>query len=53
MFKTKEECEKYIVDTYGADYLKFDIITAIKVGHTIARHLGVEVGYYPSNHDIF
>lgn len=49
MFETKAECEAYIVETYGADYVKFDIVTAQKVGPTTARMLGIKEGYYPSN----
>lgn len=49
MFETKKECEAYITETYGADYIKFDIVTAQKVGPTTAKMLGIKEGYYPSN----
>lgn len=49
MFKTKEECQAYIVETHGADYLKFEIVTAQKVGPSVARMLGIEEGWWPSN----
>lgn len=49
MFKTKEECQAYIVETHGADYLKFEIVTVQKVGPSVARMLGIEEGWWPSN----
>lgn len=49
MFDTKKECEAYITETYGADYVKFGIVTAQKVGPTVAKMLGIKEGYYPSN----
>lgn len=49
MFETKKECEAYITENYGADYVKFGIVTAQKVGSTVAKMLGIKEGYYPSN----
>lgn len=49
MFKTKEECQAYIIATHGKDYLDFDIVTAQKVGPTAARMLGISEGWWPSN----
>ena len=49
MFNTKEECQAYIIETHGKDYLDFDIVTAQKVGPTAARMLGISEGWWPSN----
>lgn len=49
MFETKEECQKYIVEKYGEDYLKFEIVVAQKVGGTIAKMLKIKEGWWPSN----
>lgn len=49
MFETKAECEQYIRETYGDDYLRFDIVVAQKIVGMVARHLCVKEGYYPSN----
>lgn len=49
MFETKKECEAYIAETYGVDYVKFGIVTAQKVDPTIAKMLSIKEGYYPSN----
>ena len=49
LFPTREECENYITTTFGALYLEQNIVTAVKVGPTIARHLGLTgTGYAAS-----
>lgn len=45
VFKTKEECLQYAIEQYGALQVEMQVIYAAKIGPTVAKHLGCELGW--------
>lgn len=39
------EANAAAVEKYGQDYLMYGVVNVIKVGPTMAKHLGVEPGF--------
>lgn len=45
VFKTESECTEYAVEQFGKLQVETGCINSIKIGPTIARYLGCEIGF--------
>ena len=52
VFETKQEAIEHAINQYGSEYVEHNVVEIIKIGPSIAKLLGCDVGYTIDSHGL-